>query len=183
MADRNQNPQTESKEPRRAPESGDEAMNPGMSRRQALLATTSVAAGAVLAACGPGDNVPDGGAVTCTDLSPQTIPAPGAETLAVNQAKTYIAMGGSPAVFVVRDSKGLFAMQPVCTHSGCDPTFNAAAATFDCRCHGSRFNIDGTVKMGPAARPLLHLDLCRRADGVLVVDPYGFLKGIDKRLT
>lgn len=183
MADRKQNPQTDSKEPRR-PESGDDALNPGISRRQAILATTSVAAGAVLAACGPENNgMSDGGASSCTDISPQAIPAPGADTLAVNQAKTFIGNGGSPAVFVVRDSKGFFAMQPVCTHSGCDPTFNATAATFDCRCHGSRFNIDGTVKMGPAARPLQHLSLCRRNDGVLVVEPYGYLMGIDKRLT
>jgi Rieske Fe-S protein len=41
----------------------------------------------------------------------------------------------------------------VCTHSGC--RLNAVAdGTINCPCHGSKFNLDGTVAQGPAARPL-----------------------------
>jgi Rieske Fe-S protein len=33
-------------------------------------------------------------------------------------------------------------------------SFNTAERTWDCPCHGSRFDIDGSVLNGPAAAPL-----------------------------
>jgi Rieske Fe-S protein len=49
----------------------------------------------------------------------------------------------------------LFAVN--CSHLGCSVAFNAAGKTFDCPCHGSMFNLDGTVKHPPAAFPLSNL--------------------------
>jgi Rieske Fe-S protein len=41
----------------------------------------------------------------------------------------------------------------ICTHTGC--TLNEVAdGTINCPCHGSKFNLDGTVARGPASRPL-----------------------------
>jgi glycine/D-amino acid oxidase-like deaminating enzyme/nitrite reductase/ring-hydroxylating ferredoxin subunit len=41
-----------------------------------------------------------------------------------------------------------------CTHLGCLLRFNGAERSWDCPCHGSRFNIDGSVLEGPAVHPL-----------------------------
>jgi glycine/D-amino acid oxidase-like deaminating enzyme/nitrite reductase/ring-hydroxylating ferredoxin subunit len=56
---------------------------------------------------------------------------------------------------VYRDQDGkLHALSSVCTHLGCQVAFNAIERSWDCPCHGSRFDIDGRVLDGPATKPL-----------------------------
>jgi glycine/D-amino acid oxidase-like deaminating enzyme/nitrite reductase/ring-hydroxylating ferredoxin subunit len=62
---------------------------------------------------------------------------------------------GSQRVAVYRDEAGaVHAVSPVCTHMGCTVTWNTAETTWDCPCHGSRFNCDGEVIQGPAVKDL-----------------------------
>jgi len=56
---------------------------------------------------------------------------------------------------VYRDDAGaLHAVSALCTHLGCQVAFNASERSWDCPCHGSRFDVDGAVLDGPANKRL-----------------------------
>lgn len=58
-------------------------------------------------------------------------------------------------VGVFRDESGkLHGVSPVCTHLYCQVHFNNAERTWDCPCHGSRFDHTGNVIQGPATKDL-----------------------------
>lgn len=61
---------------------------------------------------------------------------------------------------VYRDQEGaVHAVSALCTHQGCQVAFNAVEQSWDCPCHGSRFDVDGRVLDGPAKKPLQKHDL------------------------
>lgn len=91
-----------------------------------------------------------------------TLRAPDASTLEPGQG--CIAKQGGRKVAAHRDEQGrLWAVSPVCTHMGCQVTWNTAERSWDCPCHGSRFAPDGRVIQGPAVADLERLDV--DADG------------------
>jgi len=58
---------------------------------------------------------------------------------------------GLSKLAVYRDKDGVVhSMSAVCVHLGCIVTWNAAEKTWDCPCHGSRYDAVGTVINGPA---------------------------------
>ena len=61
--------------------------------------------------------------------------------------------GRKLAVYKAEDGTNT-ALSPRCTHLGCTVDWNAAAKTWDCPCHGSRYAHDGEVVNGPAKAPL-----------------------------
>lgn len=62
---------------------------------------------------------------------------------------------GLRKVAVHRDAAGrLHERSAYCTHLGCVVAWNGAESTWDCPCHGSRFDVDGRVVHGPAISPL-----------------------------
>lgn len=79
--------------------------------------------------------------------------ATSSEGLPVDSA--HVIRDGLGKTGVYRDPSGeLHAVSLRCTHLGCLVRFNAAERTWDCPCHGSRFDVDGAVLEGPASRPL-----------------------------
>jgi len=52
------------------------------------------------------------------------------------------------------ESGDYFCINPVCTHLKCALSFNEAEKTWDCPCHGSRFDIRGKILEGPAVHSL-----------------------------
>jgi glycine/D-amino acid oxidase-like deaminating enzyme/nitrite reductase/ring-hydroxylating ferredoxin subunit len=66
--------------------------------------------------------------------------------------------GGKAAVYREPDGT-LHALSARCTHMGCIVAFNDAERSWDCPCHGSRFDLDGRVLEGPAGAPLEAVDL------------------------
>jgi glycine/D-amino acid oxidase-like deaminating enzyme/nitrite reductase/ring-hydroxylating ferredoxin subunit len=66
-----------------------------------------------------------------------------------------IVVDGGRKIAVFRDETGvLHRRSAVCTHLGCIVAWNPAASTWDCPCHGSRFDRFGAVTNGPAPRDL-----------------------------
>jgi nitrite reductase/ring-hydroxylating ferredoxin subunit len=132
---------------------------PGLDRRTVLrgVAVTGAlgAAGGLLAGCGgPGETGSgsaegstggSGSASTATskDLGPAAKVPVGGGTVFKEQK-----------VVVTQPTKGEFVgLSATCTHQGCTVA-EVAGGTINCPCHGSKFNLDGSVANGPAASPL-----------------------------
>jgi glycine/D-amino acid oxidase-like deaminating enzyme/nitrite reductase/ring-hydroxylating ferredoxin subunit len=75
------------------------------------------------------------------------------DELAPGDAAIMKVDGDNVAAF--RDEIGkVHAVSAVCTHMGCLVGWNATDRTWDCPCHGSRFELSGEVIHGPATQPL-----------------------------
>jgi Rieske Fe-S protein len=66
---------------------------------------------------------------------------------------------GLSKIAVYRDDQGrLHERSAVCTHLGCIVHWHDGDKTWDCPCHGSRFNCYGVPVNGPANRELSRVD-------------------------
>jgi glycine/D-amino acid oxidase-like deaminating enzyme/nitrite reductase/ring-hydroxylating ferredoxin subunit len=73
----------------------------------------------------------------------------------VKRGEGKIALQDGAKVAAYRDEKGnLSVKSAICPHMGCVVQWNGAEKTWDCPCHGSRFQATGEVIAGPAEKPL-----------------------------
>jgi Rieske Fe-S protein len=104
------------------------------------------AGGPRVAAETPGAAAPPAGA--------HTEPKPKSLT-ALGRGETAIMKIDGESVAAFRDEQGIVhAVSAVCSHMGCLVGWNETDRTWDCPCHGSRFELSGQVLAGPATKPL-----------------------------
>lgn len=127
-------------------------IHPAVNRRQfvagAGVVVAATAAVATLAGCGSDESA----SATTTSTADTTSSAPG-----VLAAVATIPVGGGiivDGVVLTQPTAGkISGFEGTCTHAGCKLS-GVTDGKIDCPCHGSKFNLDGTVAHGPAGRPL-----------------------------
>jgi glycine/D-amino acid oxidase-like deaminating enzyme/nitrite reductase/ring-hydroxylating ferredoxin subunit len=88
--------------------------------------------------------------------------------LAPGEAAILKIDGENVAAF--RDETGaLHAVSAACTHMGCLVGWNETDRSWDCPCHGSRFELDGAVMHGPAVKALQPKEVAE--DGIGAAEP------------
>jgi Rieske Fe-S protein len=79
---------------------------------------------------------------------------------AVPAGKGALVQVGRKKVAVYRDEDGkIHTRSPVCQHMQCIVDWNDAEKTWDCPCHGSRYDAYGHVIHGPAKKNLEEVEL------------------------
>ncbi|MHC9294546.1 Rieske (2Fe-2S) protein [Mycobacterium sp. LTG2003] len=122
-----------------------------LSRRQALVGTGITLAAGTVAGCATYGKAPaEPAPAPPQGAQPQVI----AKTADVPVGSGVIVGDGKEAVVITQPTAGDFqGFSSVCTHAGCAVS-EVVGTSITCPCHGSSFNLDGTVAKGPAKRPL-----------------------------
>ncbi|MCH0572311.1 Rieske (2Fe-2S) protein [Streptomyces sp. MUM 136J] len=117
------------------------------SRRTVVAAAGAVGVAVALTACGAGD---DGSKTSSKAGAAGTVLAKTSD-IPEGGGKIFKDQG----VVVTQPAAGSFkAFSATCTHQGCAVT-GIADGAITCPCHGSEFSVtDGSVKKGPATKPL-----------------------------
>ena len=121
-----------------------------VNRRDFLARASSLAAIAVVSACGDGVLAGGGGQRPDGQL---TITVGDFPSLATTGALVQV---GDTIAAKRTGASSFAAYYMVCTHAGC-LTSITNGQRFDCPCHGSRFDANGDVVVGPARDPLTSL--------------------------
>ena len=80
------------------------------------------------------------------------------EEIKPGEGKTVSYDGNTVSIYRA-ESGTLHAVKSACTHMGGNVSWNKTEKSWDCPCHGARFNIDGKVLNGPATKDLEIVDL------------------------
>ena len=127
-----------------------------ISRRKALVSTGISLAASTIAGCATYGKPPAAPAAEPAP-TPGTAAAPAAAPVQAIARTADIPVGSGVIVddvVITQPAEGKFnGFSAICTHAGCTVA-EVVGASINCPCHGSSFNLDGTVAKGPASRPL-----------------------------
>lgn len=70
-----------------------------------------------------------------------------------------ININGKKVGIYVDEKEKIHAVKPICSHLGCELTWNSLEHTWDCPCHGSRFDVDGKSIEAPSIDDLEKVEL------------------------
>jgi Rieske Fe-S protein len=143
-----------------------------ISRQKILLGAGLGLVTAVLAACSTYGKKPEAAGESSTTPAAPSASGGTAAPAAKAIAKTSDVPVGSGVivgeVVVTQPSAGVFkGLSAKCTHKGCTVD-KVADGTIDCPCHGSKFNLDGTVANGPAQEPLAVENITVQGDSIML---------------
>jgi nitrite reductase/ring-hydroxylating ferredoxin subunit len=126
-----------------------------LSRQKLIAAAGLGAAATVLSACATYGEEPTPAGVPAPNPEPDGPDAPPTVQGIASTADVPVGSGLIvDGIVLTQPSEGVFAgFSAVCTHAGCTVS-EVVGGTIVCPCHGSRFNLDGSVANGPASRPL-----------------------------
>ncbi|VEG44333.1 Rieske Fe-S protein [Mycolicibacterium flavescens] len=137
-----------------------------MRRKQFLAGAGLGIAGTALGACSTYGKDPD-----AAEESAVTTTGSAVAPVAILANVADVPVGGGVIVdqtVVTQPTAGDFVgFSATCTHAGCTVR-DVAGATINCPCHGSKFNLDGTVANGPATRPLVSKPVTLQGDSIVL---------------
>ncbi|WP_066380841.1 MULTISPECIES: cytochrome b6-f complex iron-sulfur subunit [unclassified Anabaena] len=139
--------------------------NPSMSRRQLLNFFTGAMVAATASAAlypatkffiPPAESTDAEGSILAKDKMGRPIPASQILAEAPGTRALIAGLAGEPTYLTLKEDGTLDEVGIVnnCTHLGCTFPWNSVDEQFQCPCHGSRYDAQGSVQRGPANRPL-----------------------------
>jgi Rieske Fe-S protein len=143
-----------------------------ISRQKVLLGAGLGLVTGVVAACSTYGKKPEAAsASSATTAAPATSGGTAAPAAKAVAKTTDVPVGSGVIVgdiVVTQPTAGDFkGFSAKCTHKGCTVD-KVADGTIDCPCHGSKFNLDGTVANGPAAKPLEAENITVQGDTIVL---------------
>ena len=143
------------------------------SRRAVLGLAAGVGAVGLLAACGGDDETETASEPTAEESSPAASESEEAAAGGALAATADVPVGGGvileeQKIVVTQPEEGTFkAFTAICTHQACTVA-SVKDGLISCACHGSAFSAaDGSVKNGPASRPLSEVAIAVEGDEIV----------------
>ena len=135
-------------------------------RQRVIVGAGLALAASMLAACATYGKTP---------AAPTTNPAPPTTNGAAPEneiaKKTDVPVGAGVIiddVVLTQPADGVFkGFSAICTHAGCTVA-EVVGGTINCPCHGSKYNLDGSVANGPASRPLDARSISVQGDSIVL---------------
>ena len=140
-------------------------------RRKVIVCAGLGLAATVVAACSTDgkDSAESTASSAPADAGTSGAPVSGAPTGAITKTADVPVGSGVIVddVVVTQPTAGVFmGFSSVCTHSGCNVS-KVTDGKIVCPCHGSKFNLDGTVAQGPAEEPLETKSISVQGDSIV----------------